>query len=206
MPKYNDSIEKVNGYIDNLVKVDNATISDLFYRKFNCPEGCGGCCPKFSLDYWGQRWDDFKMEYPELVENFEHRIVNGVDVWTDTQADNETRSCKYLNMENGRCGIHTVNPMSCEFEPIKVSHNTKHKKTYVIKKLFGRGWALTKIDGTKGAMCTMGEQSYENVPRDIHLFKELREIAGKDNVEAVRKIDQIIDELEHVLEINKFFT
>lgn len=186
--RYQDSLNKIESYLKALC-VHQVKLSPLFYRDYSCPAGCGGCCPKFSLVYFpGERWERFKKEYPDLVKRFHLRFVKVAgqlpqEIYEDTQSDNMNHHCINLDMQTGRCKIHTSNPFSCEFELMKVS--TIKDKTYLINKLFGRGWALTKIDGERGAMCKMKDFSYEKFLRDVSLLKELYEYSIKLNYDTI---------------------
>lgn len=185
---YTDSVEKIKGYLKNASA--EVTLSRLFFRDFSCPAGCGGCCLKFSLDYFeGERWEEFKRLYPEQVSRFKKRKVDGVTVWTDWQKDNDTRWCRNLNLKDGRCGIHKSNPFSCEFELIKLMDKTG--KTTLIKKLFGRGWNLLRIDGERGAKCEMLPFNKEKIDRDIVLLEELSGYADKFQIKT--KLKRIVE-------------
>ena len=167
---YTDSVQKIKGYLKNASA--NLTLSRLFFRDYSCPAKCGGCCLKFSLDYFeGERWEKFKSLYPDQVSRFKLREVDGVKVWTDWQNDNETRWCRHLDMKEGRCGIHQSNPFSCEFELMKLMD--KSGKTTLIKKLFGRGWNLQRVTGEKGALCEMLPFNSSKIDRDVELLEEL---------------------------------
>ena len=142
MVSHPDSVEKIRNYLRNAGQ--KLTLSKLFFRDYSCPKKCGGCCLKFSLDFFeGKRWEDFKSLYPEHVARFQKREVEGVTVWTDWQADNETRWCRHLDMTDGRCRVHNSNPFSCEFELIKFME--KGERRTLIKKLFGRGWQFQRV-------------------------------------------------------------
>jgi len=174
-----DSTNKIESYLKSS-NLDKLILSKLFFRDYTCPANCGACCPKFSLDYFeGPRWDKFKEIYPDKVENFEKRIVNGVTVYSDKQKDNDKHHCKHLNMEDGRCGIHESNPFTCEFELMRFVTRQSEGKSLLINKLFGRGWNLTRIDGGKGARCEMLDFNYDKLLKDIALLEELNNIAEK---------------------------
>ena len=167
---HTDSVGKILNYLKNASS--QVTLSRLFFRDYSCPAKCGGCCLKFSLDYFeGERWEKFKKLYPEKVSRFEKRTVDGVTVWTDWQKDNSSRWCRNLDMKDGRCGIHKSNPFSCEFELIKFMD--KSSKTTLIKKLFGRGWQFERVDGGKGALCEMLPFDKTKIERDVELLEEL---------------------------------
>ena len=101
MPKYNDSVGKIKGYLES-ASMEEVAVSKLFFREYNCPSHCGGCCPRFSLDYFegSERWEKFKKEYPEQVHRFKKREVEGVVLYSDLQDDHENWHCRNLDMSN----------------------------------------------------------------------------------------------------------
>jgi hypothetical protein len=60
---YTDSVDKiVTVYLASVCKKQihykgriytpkPLTVSPLIFRGFTCPANCGGCCPRFTLDY-----------------------------------------------------------------------------------------------------------------------------------------------------------
>ena len=148
MVKNTDSINKI---IDYLKKLKVAKISKMFFRSYRCLPNCGGCCPKFTLDYFeGER---LKKLYPMAYKRLEKRVVkhNGADVvvYSDLQKDNSTRWCINLGVD-GLCKIHEANPFSCQFELNKVWGT--QEKAFIQKRLFGRGWNFKRVDGGRGAL------------------------------------------------------
>lgn len=128
-------------------------VSPDLLRGHTCPPGCGGCCNlQFSLDYLPHE--------PMPLQNMKPRMIkfNGRDVMvmTDAQDDHELKRCRYLDPKDGRCGTHKVRPFSCDFELIRTLQfaDTDHPNV-LTQKLFGRGWAMKRIDGQKGALCEM---------------------------------------------------
>lgn len=186
-----DSVQKILGYLENASK--NIMLSKLFFRDYTCPSGCGGCCPRFSLDYFegSERWEKFKELYPEHVDKFTSREVDGVTVWSDLQEDHNNHYCKHLNLKDGRCGIHKSNPFTCEFELIKISYNKLYERSLLINKLFGRGWAYRRTDGGKGAKCEMLPFNYDKLKRDLKLLEELKSI--EDLFGTKSKLSLVID-------------
>ncbi len=195
MVKNPDSINKVKDYLKS-AGLNKLILSKMFFRDYSCPAGCGGCCPKFSLDYFegSERWERFKKLYPEKLHFFKRREVDGVVIWSDLQEDNPNHHCKNLNMENGRCTIHDANPFTCEFELNKFVTYKKDSRAVLINRLFGRGWQLKKIDGTRGAMCQMLPFSFEKFLRDLKLLKELLWISKKLNIKS--KLGYVIKYLD----------
>jgi Fe-S-cluster containining protein len=201
-----DSTEKIMSYI-KASQNDELIISPMFFRDYTCPSHCGGCCPKFSLDYFeGERWELFKTTYPDLVDKFEEREVNGAKVYTNFQKENESKKCEFLNLENGRCGIHKSNPFSCEFELNKFV--TKGKKTYLMNKLFGRGWAMMRVDGERGALCKMISFNPTKYARDIEMLVELMDICKKmsQKVPLLKKVVEKLSTIKKPIENQIVFT
>lgn len=146
-------------------------VSPLLLRGFTCPPGCGGCCPRFSLDY---------IPSEERPTNTVKRIVefNGHDLplYSDLQEDHDDHHCRNLNKENGRCGIYLVRPFSCDFELIRCLHfaDDSHPNT-ITQKLFGRGHAMLRIDDKRGALCTMtpvDPKTIADVIRKLRRFEQ----------------------------------
>lgn len=151
---------------------------------------------KFSLDYFeGERWENFKALYPEHIERFEKREVNGVTVWTDWQKDNDTKWCRHLDMTEGRCRVHKANPFSCEFELIKFMERGENKT--LIKKLFGRGWNFERVDGGRGAKCEMLPFDSSKIERDVELLEELNEYGDRFKIKT--KLGRVIEFLKRNL-------
>ena len=200
-----DSTDKIKGYISSCNK-EEIILSAKFFRDYTCPSGCGGCCPKFTLDYFeGERWENFKKVYPEQVPKFEQREVDGVKIFTNFQKNNDSAKCEYLNLENGRCGIHKHNPFSCEFELNKFVQ--KQDKTFLINKLYGRGWNMLRVDGLRGALCEMKPFNFEKFQTDIGLLDELLSIAAlfKKDMTLLEQIVKFLKTLNRPIEKNISF-
>lgn len=162
---YIDSIDKIVQTYFNAVTSEEFTyknkvyspkplqVSPLLFRGFTCPEHCAGCCPKFSLDYINPLYP--KLE-PRVIYFNRHKIT----IFSDMQETNKKNKCIHVN-KVGRCNIHGMQPFSCDFELIRIL--LFKNKSVITQKLFGRGWAMMKIDGTRGALCTMTNPSKENI-------------------------------------------
>lgn len=83
---YNDSLQKIKSYYNALNK-STVILSTKFFRDYDCPEMCAGCCPVFSLDYIedSKRWNNFKEIYSQYIKKFEKRIINGHAIYTNFQ-------------------------------------------------------------------------------------------------------------------------
>lgn len=125
------------------------TVSPLLLRGYTCPMGCGGCCRKFSLDYLPSERQPASCT-PRTV------VFSGRDVviHSDAQSENASNDCKHLGQSDGRCGIHGYHPFSCDFELIRMMP-TGDRAARMTQQLFSRGWNMKRIDGERGARCTM---------------------------------------------------
>lgn len=129
---------------------------EIFFQRMTCVEKCGACCHRFSLDYLPSEVDRIKNENAKTHLTLIELEFNGslYSLWTDTQTDNTNHSCRHLNMENGRCGIHLSHPFSCDFELLRFHHfEDENTPNQLGHRPFGRGWNMKRIDGEKGALC-----------------------------------------------------
>lgn len=126
-------------------------VSPGIVRGYTCPEGCGGCCPRFSLDYILPDGVPEGEKHPLTMRVVE---FNGrqVEVWSDMQKDHDNPKCRNLNFENGRCGIHGFQPFSCDFELLRSMNKETVQFT---QKKYGRGHEMMRVDGIRGALCEM---------------------------------------------------
>jgi hypothetical protein len=71
------------------------------------------------------------------------------------QNDHDNPKCRNLNFDNGRCGIHGSQPFSCDFELLRSVMSKDSPRAMFTQKLFGRGWAMMRVDGERRALCEM---------------------------------------------------
>lgn len=125
-------------------------VSPGIFRGYTCPPNCGGCCSKFSLVY-------IPSEVHPTKGNIEITTVefNGeaFAMFIDEQRDNPGDRCRHLDSMTGRCGIYNERPFTCDFELLRVS--MRADRAYLNQQLFGRGWAMRRVDGGRGALCEM---------------------------------------------------
>ena len=172
---HNDSIDKiVSSYFQVIAKevftYKNKTyqpkalrISPNLVRGFTCPPNCGACCPVFSLDYLPLEVQPAGVLKRKVSFNG-HEIV----LYSDLQKYNHGRHCSKIDMITARCEIHGNQPFSCDFELIRTGVFADPNSPNVIgQRLYGRAWALTKCDGSKGALCEM-------TPSDATSISEVR--------------------------------
>jgi Fe-S-cluster containining protein len=149
----------------------NLVVSPLLFRGYTCPEHCGGCCPRFSLDYI-----ENEPPHPNNTVVSRKVILNNqeIEVWSDMQLDHENHHCRNLIKENGRCGIHGQQPFSCDFELIRFIHQPELDRVILTQKLFGRGWAMLRTDEERGARCEMTPITKETVMDVVRKLERLK--------------------------------
>jgi hypothetical protein len=85
--------------------------------------------------------------------------------------------------------IHGQHPFSCDFELIRFisfRHNVN-----LTQKLFGRGWAMKRIDGGKGALCEMVEPDGHSVAEVVRKLEKLKQWANHFGIQT--RLDIIIE-------------
>ena len=199
----NDSVEKiVTRYFATLTRVPFEyqgkvyrpkilKVSPLLLRGFTCPPMCGGCCPKFTLDYLPGE-DMPSSGVSERVIQFNGKEVK---VWTDPQLANDTKKCRHLQFIDGRCGIYLKRPFSCDFELIRTLQSEDPQRENVLtQKLFGRGWSYARVDGGKGALCEMTPADADTIHEVLRKLKRFKDWADHFGLEThVERLIDIID-------------
>lgn len=163
-------------YKDKLYEPKELVVSPLIFRGYTCPASCGGCCSmKFSLDYIPSEFDQlFKGTLPPTMKR---SIVDFNNkpylIYSDFNQGHTKNSCRNLREDDGRCDIYEQRPFSCDFELIRsIKQSTKN---YLTQKLYGRGWAMRRVDGERGAKCEMTpptEETKQDVVRKLLRLKE----------------------------------
>lgn len=142
------------------------TVSPLLLRGTSCPSGCGGCCARFSLDYLPSETHPYKLAPRAVLFNGRKRLI-----YSDPQTSLDSHHCGNLRMSDGRCGIHGAHPFSCDFELIRFMHSHSKASARLVSKLYGRGHAMLRVDGERGAMCSMTpatQETRKDVIRKLH--------------------------------------
>lgn len=111
-------------------------------------------------------------------------------MFEDPQDDSESIHCRHLNLEDGRCGIHGVHPFSCDFELIRFTHHLD--RVYVGTRFYGRSWNMLRIDGSRGALCTLTPTA--DVESVVRRLKRLKKWAEYFEIESC--VDKIISYAE----------
>lgn len=164
-------------------KPKHLVASPLIFRGYSCPQTCGGCCPRFTLDYLPSEERPYFLKEREI-------IIDGrsVSVLSDLQNSTREHHCRNLDKMTGRCLIYLQRPFSCDFELIRFL--TYDKKVILTQKLFGRGWAMLRVDGNRGAMCEMLPPDPDTVIEVVRKLNRLKAWAGHFGIET--KLDSII--------------
>lgn len=163
-------------------------LSPLFWRHYGCHLNCAGCCRAFTLNWLPDEWNKTVREYPHVKEmgTLETFSVNGVEAnlvtiyQTDPLVLHDRLFCTFINPENGACGIHRESPFSCKIEMVKFE---RAKGTgHILKTKFGRGWAMMKVHGEKGAICTIDEYAVD------YLAPEAEDQLFRSDIPALKKM------------------
>jgi Fe-S-cluster containining protein len=192
--KFSNSLDKIKDYLQRLeVGRYDVYLSPIFFRSLSCPEKCGACCLKFSLDYITAEAQKLLWKsYPDVYrEYFKFRKYNNHLILSDLQEDNIGMHCQFLD-ENGRCEIHNANPLSCRIEPIKFK--LVRNRVYIGKQFFGRAWAMTRVDGEKGCLCSFEDYNETQYKNDLKVLQELNDAADFFGTETI--LPQFINLLE----------
>lgn len=127
-------------------------ISKSFYKKDHCVEFCGGCCPRFSLDFLPSEKDSIKKA--DLTKRTVHFNNKKFKLFSDPQTDHDGYHCRHVSKENGYCAIHENRPLSCDFELLRVIHYQSKNKASLMTRMYGRGWNMLQYNETeRGAKC-----------------------------------------------------
>ena len=192
-----DDLSKIRSYLELAAK-PTVVLSTGFFRQYSCPSSCGACCHKITLEFIenSERWELFKKNHPEFVDRFKRvEISDRIIVYVDNQKEHKDKFCRYLDLENGRCTIHTTIPFPCQFVLSKFIDNQSRNRSILTTTYYGRGWSFLRVDRqSKGAMCKVEGFSYEKLLIDIQLLKELRYYSILLEIET--KLPSIISYLE----------
>lgn len=141
-------------YKDKLYEPGPISVGESLLRGLGCPSGCGACCKAYTLD-WLPDEKRHESAVPRIIE------FNKMQYQVYSDLNNETEYyCKHLNLNDGRCGIHSYNPLSCDFEIIRL---VNREKPYITSTYYGRGWNMLKVNGERGASCEIIDGNEEIV-------------------------------------------
>jgi hypothetical protein len=140
--------------------------SPLLFRGFTCPSKCGGCCPRFSLDYLPIENNPYELT-PRIIKINEREF----EIYSDLQKERNQHFCRHLDINSGRCGIYQQRPFSCDFELIRFVHFPN--RVILTQKLFSRGWAMKRVNGEQGALCSMIEITDHSINEVLRKLRRL---------------------------------
>lgn len=138
-------------------------VSPDIFRLFEC-KNCGGCCPKFSLDYLPTEKHPYHLG--QRIVNFNNKEY---PIFSDIQKYNNSKHCKHLRRvkeENKSiCDKHTMNPFSCDFELLRTSiFRDPSSFNYFSHRHYGRKWNLLRYtDLKRGGLCVIQKPSNVNL-------------------------------------------
>lgn len=155
-------------YKDHTYRPRPLRVSPLIFRGYTCPAGCGGCCPRFSLDYLPGEAKPYDLK-SRWVDFNGHRVK----IWSDLQGDHNRHHCRNLRTD-GRCGIHGKHPFSCDFELIRASISHVGNGNGLSQRLFGRGHSFLRVDDGRGALCEMTPPDGASVGEVVRKLERLR--------------------------------
>lgn len=146
------------------------TVSPLLLRGHTCPSACGACCGNFSLDY-------LPGETAAKQSSIRRISISGrtANVLSDKQHDVPDRWCRNLERQTGRCRIYEHRPMACDFELIRFL--VYEDRVMLTQKLYGRAWAMRRLDGGVGARCEMLPKDPDKVSSVIRKLRRLEDWA-----------------------------
>ena len=173
-----NSLSKVVEFID-ASNSSTVVVSHLLHRDIGgCLEVCGGCCKKVTLDYLesSERWKRFSELYPDRVDDFKPQKIGEGVFRSNSQDNNSTGFCQYLNMINGLCTIHDARPLMCQSTPLKFKMNPSRNRVLLTSETYGRKHAFRRVDGERGAKCKMLPITEKRREEDIQFLEELRDI------------------------------
>jgi hypothetical protein len=123
--------------------------------------------PTIFLDY---------LPWEQSPNNTIDRVIsiNGsaFTVRSDLQLDHTSHFCKNLDLKSGECQIYQMRPFTCDFELIRFLV-PRGGPIHLTQELFGRGWAMTRVDGGRGAKCEMTAPSDFSKDELIRKFERL---------------------------------
>lgn len=125
--------------------VDAVLITPSLFRKFTCVGGCTACCQKFTLDYTPAEFATVVKDQTGFAER--EVWVNGKQKLVYTNDQNQNPICDFLTVEKPLGGLGCAHwpapPLSCVSAPQFQVIQMRPRNTYVLKKPYGRAWAMT---------------------------------------------------------------
>lgn len=190
--------EKEFSYEGKIYTPKRLVVSENIFRKFLCPKDCGGCCKNYTMDW-------LPDEKPDMEHVKERKLIlnnQEFPVFSDIQDGITGYYCRYVEEEHGRCTIHTKRAMSCDFEPLRFKIHPDGPANYFGSYPYGRGWAMKRVDGVRGARCMFAHSSDASRRDVLRKLRRLREWTDYFKLET--KLPKIIDYLDNCFKPKQF--
>jgi len=197
---HSDTLDKVFGTYFALVCAEPFTykgrkyepsglqVSPMIFRELDCPANCGACCYKFTLDYLPHEPRPMNHHMEERLVSVSGKVYKVV---SDLQDDRKGKHfCRHVKQEDGRCSVHGWHPFSCDFEVLRFLTRKEGSLNVLTNMCFTRGWKMTKVDGTRGILCSMSDFTRDAIPSAVHKLNRLKE--WMEYFEVPHKLDKII--------------
>jgi hypothetical protein len=159
-------------------------ISPLLWRGYTCPNSCGGCCHRVTLDFLPTEPQPEGLT-PRTVE-FDGRAYL---LMSDLQEGNTNSKCHHLRLEDGRCMIHNMHPALCDVELVRAIQF--EEKALLVSKKYDRGYAFHRVDRGRGSLCEMTDVTDETRTEVVRKLKRIK--AWTDYFSLESWIEQIIE-------------
>lgn len=146
-------------------------VTEGFWQRHVCGDGCGGCCGPWSLDYLPAEWVRATHDAPELAGmgvQVRRVAVNRVERQVVSVAQGDGPWCRFL--DGAQCRVHAGRPLSCRVEPLKVRRIEGNG--YIFKGQFSRAWAMRGVDGGP-IRCGWETMDEEQLAADLDVLERL---------------------------------
>ena len=154
----------------------------IFFKRMTCVANCGACCRRFTNDWLPSEIERIvDPAKPHVKERMILFSGKEIPILSDVQEDHDSYYCRHLNPTDGRCGIHTFSPFSCDFELLRFSHFEDVDAPELLAfRPFGRGWNMKRIDGERGALCEWYD-SHSDLVQIEDVVRKLRRLQDWTN-------------------------
>lgn len=180
-------------------QTDQVSIAPSLFRKFTCVEGCSACCcVRITLDFLPS---EIVRHVPAVADTFNQREIAIDDrvytVYTNDQT--KTDRCDFLTKPRGDgfgCAMYGEGPgmpLSCISAPQLQFIQVRPGHTYVMKKPFGRAWAMAETPQCEFDNVPLEEMDLETNVNTLHRYEEWAAHFGMDTV--IPKVSAFIAEV-----------
>jgi hypothetical protein len=171
--------------------VNAVVLTPSLFRRFVCVSGCTACCQKFTLDYVPSEMETMVKDRTGFVKRT--IWVNGKEKWVWTNDQNHNPICDFLTAKRPDGGLGCAHwpapPLSCISAPQLQFIQMRPGKTFVLKKPFGRAWAMTPTPQCKfEPVESIAEMDLDSLLSILDRFSEWARYFGiKTKLTAVKK-------------------